>query len=68
VDRQTEVAFGRLEVALGAAECAAMQTEHFNASVALEWWCATTATADHSVSNRHKNAIRFQINRMGYFY
>jgi hypothetical protein len=37
VERQTELVFGRLEVALGAAECAAMHTVHFNASVALEW-------------------------------
>jgi len=30
-------AFGRMETALGEAECAATQTVHLAASVALEW-------------------------------
>jgi hypothetical protein len=60
----TNVAFGKLDVALGEAEWAAMQTLHFAASVALEWWCATKATADNNVSSRHINTIDFEIDRM----
>jgi hypothetical protein len=48
------------EVACGEAECAATPTVHFAASFALEWWCVTIATAEHNVSSRHSNAIRFE--------
>jgi hypothetical protein len=51
---------GNTEVARGEAECAAAQTVHFAASFALEWWCVTIATAEHKVSTRHSNAIRFE--------
>jgi hypothetical protein len=40
------------------------QTVHFAASLALEWWCATTATAETNVSSRHRNAIRFENDRI----
>jgi hypothetical protein len=33
-------------------------------SVALEWWWATNAIADQSVSNRHSNATLFEIDRI----
>jgi hypothetical protein len=36
VDARTNFLFGSAEVALGEDECAATQTVHFNASVALE--------------------------------
>jgi hypothetical protein len=36
VDTRTNFLFGSVEVALGEDECAAAQTEHFNASVVLE--------------------------------
>jgi hypothetical protein len=58
------VAFGRAETALGEAEWAATQTEHFAASVALEWWCAASSTADQTVSSRHNNATFLEIERM----
>lgn len=58
------VAFSRVEVALGEAEWAAMQTVHFAASVALEWLWATNATADQRVSSRQKNATFFENNRI----
>jgi len=60
----TKVVFGSTEVVLGEAEWAATQTVHFAASAALEWWCATNATADNNVSNRHIKAIDFEIDRM----
>jgi len=34
---------------------------HFNASVALEWWCATSVAAEKKVSSKHSNAIFFEI-------
>ena len=40
------------------------QTVHFAASFALEWWCVTIATAEHNVSSRHSNAIRFENDRI----
>jgi hypothetical protein len=67
-DRETEartkVWLGRTEVACGEAECAVAQTVHFAASLALEWWCATNATAEHKVSSRHSNATRFENDRI----
>ena len=45
-------------------ECAAAQAAHFNASVALEWWCATNATADQNVSNTQKTAMCLTIDRI----
>jgi hypothetical protein len=51
----------RVETALGEAEWAVTQTVHFNASVGLEWWCATRATAEKKVSSRHRSAIFFEI-------
>jgi len=51
-------------VALGEAECAAAQTVHFTVSFALEWWCATNATAEVNVSSRQRSATRFENNRI----
>jgi hypothetical protein len=48
----------------GDAEWAATQTVHFAASLALEWWCAAKANADHRVSNKHSHAMRFEICRI----
>jgi hypothetical protein len=48
----------------GDEECAVTQTEHFAASFALEWWCATNATAENNVSSRHRKAIRFENERI----
>ena len=48
-------------MAFGEDECAAAQTVHFNASVALEWWCATNATADQNVSDTQKTAMCLTI-------
>jgi hypothetical protein len=64
VDTGTNVAFGRLEVALGEAECAAMQTVHFTDSLAFACWCIANANADQNVSTRHSQAMRFDIDRM----
>jgi len=36
----------------------------FAASFALEWWCVTVATAEHKVSSRQSNAIRFENDRI----
>jgi len=52
---------GKVEIALGEAECAVTQTVHFKASVALEWWWVTSATAEQKVSSKHSNAIFFEI-------
>ena len=51
-------------MAFGKDECAAAQTVHFNASVALEWWCATNATADQNVTNTQKTAMCLTIDRI----
>src|ERR1700730_2545018 len=61
VDTRTSVVFGRAEVAVGEAEWAVTQTVHFNAPVALEWWCETNANADPNVSTRHSHATAFEI-------
>ncbi len=50
-------------MAIGEAEWAVTQTVHFNASVALEWWCETNINADPNVSSRHNPAIAFEIDR-----
>jgi hypothetical protein len=63
-DWATNVAFCRLEVALGEAEWTAKQTLHFAASAPFEWWCAANASADQKVNSRHKIAIFFENNRM----
>ena len=55
-------------MAFGEDECAAAQAAHFNASVALEWWCATNATADQNVSNTQKTAMCLTIDRINRTY
>ena len=64
IDARTKVWLGKTAAAFGEAECAATQTVHFAASLALEWWCATNATAEQSVSSRHSSAIRFENDRI----
>src|ERR1700740_1555346 len=64
VETTTKVVGRGVEAALGEAEWAATQTVHFADSVALECWCAANAIADHNVSNTHRHAIRFEIDRM----
>lgn len=64
IDTRTNAWLGKTEAACGEAECAATQTVHFAASFALKWWCVTNATAEHNVSTRHSNAIRFENDRI----
>jgi hypothetical protein len=64
VETETNVNFGKLAVALGDAEWAATQTVHFVDSVAFECWCAANAIADQKISNTHRHATRFEIDRM----
>jgi hypothetical protein len=61
---RTKVRLGKTEEVCGDAECAVTQTVHFAASVALEWWCVTNPTAEHKVSSRQNNAIRFENDRI----
>jgi hypothetical protein len=48
----------------GAAEWAAMHTPHLAASMVLVCECATTAHADHKVSNTASNATALTATRM----
>jgi hypothetical protein len=64
MDTWTRDSFSGTVVAVGDAEWAVMQTVHFTASVLLEWWCATMATADQQISSRHRHAIRFENDRI----
>jgi hypothetical protein len=52
--------FGAAVTLVGAVECVETQTWQLEDSSALEWWCRTSATADHKVSSRHKDATRFE--------
>jgi hypothetical protein len=58
------VAFSRVEVSLGEAEWAAIQTVHFAASVALEWLWAANATVDQKVTSRQKTATFLENDRI----
>jgi hypothetical protein len=64
IDARTKVRLGRTAVTCGEAEWAVTQIVHFAASLALEWWCATNATAENNVSSRHRNATRFENDRI----
>ncbi len=64
INGRTNVCLGKTDVACGETECAATQTVHFAASFAPEWWCVTSATAEHKVSSRHSHAIRFENDRI----
>ncbi len=64
VDTTTNLAGRGVELVWGEAEWAATQTVHFADSVAFECWCAANAIADQNVSNKHRHAIRFEIDRM----
>jgi hypothetical protein len=55
---------GEAVMLVGAVECVETQTWQLEDSSALEWWCRTSATADHKVSSIHKDATRFENNRM----
>jgi hypothetical protein len=60
VESATKTGFGPLTVVVAAAGVrATTQTAHLADSVLFEWLCATTATADHTVSSRHSNASAF---------
>ena len=50
-----------VELNVGEAECAAIQTVHVADSLAFEWWCAAKASADQKVSTRHNNATLLNI-------
>jgi hypothetical protein len=60
VESATKTGFGPLTVVVVAAGVrAAPQSAHVADSVLLEWWWATTATANHTVSSRHSDAVAF---------
>lgn len=58
VESTTKTGLGPLAlvVVVAAGARAATQTEQVSESLPFEWWCATTAAADHTVSSRHSNA------------
>jgi hypothetical protein len=58
------ITFGKVVAVLGEAEWAAIQTVHVAESAEVECWCAANAIADQKVSNTHKHAIFFDIDRM----
>ena len=64
MDTETNSTLGKVIVVLGEAEWAAIQTVHVAESVAFECWCAANAIADQKVSNTHRHAIRFDIDRI----
>ena len=64
VAMETEAIFGRLEIGVGAAECATTQTVHFAASIGSEWSCAASAHADVTVSNKHRTPIALEEDRI----
>ena len=51
---------------VGAVEWVETQTWQLEDSSALEWWCSTSATADHKVSSKHNDATRFENDRMNF--
>jgi hypothetical protein len=53
-----------VEVVLEEAECVAIQIVHFAASVAFEWRCTISAIAEQNISNKHRHATHFEIDRM----
>lgn len=55
---------GAAVILVGAVEWVETQTWQLEASSALEWWCRTSATADHKVSSRHNDATRFESDCM----
>ena len=55
---------GSSQVATGEAECARTQTEHCASSIELACWCVAKANAEHSTTNRHSHAIRFEADRI----
>ena len=48
----------------GEAEWAAIQTVQLPGSIELECWCVAKAYADHNVSIKQNQAMRFELNRM----
>ena len=64
VDSVTKIGSGSLQIAVGAAVLAVMQTVHFAESTAFEWWCAMIATTDHRVSSKQRYLTHFADNRI----
>jgi hypothetical protein len=64
VESATKTGFGPLTVVVVAAGVrTATQTAHVALSALLEWWWATTATANHTVSSRHSDELAFLTKR-----
>jgi len=49
---------------MAAAARATTQTGQVCDSALLEWWCATTAAAVHTISSRHSSAAIFTSERI----
>jgi len=62
-----ETGLSELVGTIAATARAATQTGHVSDSALFAWWCATTATADHKVSNRHSNAAIFATERIPHY-
>jgi hypothetical protein len=59
--------FGPLTIVVVAAGVrATTQTAHLADSVLFEWWCATIATADQTVSSRHSEASAFLVEHISH--
>lgn len=63
VETETNITFGKTVAVCGEAEWAAIQTVQDEDSAALECSCVANAIADQKVSNTHRYAIRFVIDR-----
>lgn len=59
----TKYACARTKLLSGEAEWATMQTVHFESAAVPEWWCTTTAAADHKVSTKHSRAMALAVDR-----
>ena len=64
VESATKTGLGPLAVVVAAGVRATTQTGHVRDSALFAWWCATTATADHKVSTRHRNAAILATERI----
>ena len=64
VERQRKTGFGLSAIVVAAGVRAMTQTGQVRDSVLFEWWWATTASADHNVSNKHKHAVTFASDRI----
>ena len=64
VERQRKTGFAQLTVPVVAGARAATHTGQVSDSAWLEWWWATTASADHKVRIKHKHAAAFASDRI----